>query len=631
MKSKLILLAIAIFSTIILFLQFNNTILTNISQNDESIENEFVLDRWADALGGSALSGVHGIYSRGVLRAAGLEGKLEEWATSSGNYRSYFDLAGIISETLVFNSITGEAWRLDTNQQVQSLEGVDLEAIIADAYFASYSQLIPGRMRGEIISIGESGDSWQILIRPEDGEEITYIIDSKTFLPKSRERFEGQNLLTLNYSDWRRVDGIMVPYSLHQTDGDPDSDGWIEFEEILINESIAAETFEPPEPAVSAVRFLEGRENVQIPFELINNHIYLSVQVNNGTPLWFALDTGADFTLIDQQVALELGLEQAGEFQVAGAGEESRDAALANNVSFQLNELEFIGQTVVVLDVGNISDSEGHPMAGILGYDLIGQVVLEIDYEKRFINFHDPSFFEYSGEGTAIPITLEGNDPFIQAEIEVAGQLISGKFMVDSGAGSSLILGKPFIEEHNLFDTNINFLEGTAGLGIGGEIEQRIGRISALSFGPFELNNIVTKFAMDERGALANPDRAGILGAEVLRRFTTIFDYQNRILILKPNKHLGEPFEFNMSGLSLKSSRPEFDSIIIESVLNASPAAEAGFQADDIILSVDGRPAREWTLESLRQLFRVHEAEHKIIIEREGSEIELTIILRRLI
>ncbi|HKV37230.1 MAG TPA: hypothetical protein VJP89_23005, partial [Pyrinomonadaceae bacterium] len=43
----------------------------------------------------------------------------------------------------------------------------------------------------------------------------------------------------------------------------------------------------------SDVRFASGKSALNIPFKLLNNHIYLQVSVNDAEPLWFLLDTGA--------------------------------------------------------------------------------------------------------------------------------------------------------------------------------------------------------------------------------------------------------------------------------------------------------------------------------------------------
>ena len=56
------------------------------------------------------------------------------------------------------------------------------------------------------------------------------------------------------------------------------------------------------------LRFASGRSAVAIPFELDDNHIYLSLSVNGSRPLPFMLDTGASQTLISLKTAHSLNL-----------------------------------------------------------------------------------------------------------------------------------------------------------------------------------------------------------------------------------------------------------------------------------------------------------------------------------
>src|SRR2546426_1832092 len=59
---------------------------------------------------------------------------------------------------------------------------------------------------------------------------------------------------------------------------------------------------------------------VTIPFEMVNRHIVLKVQVDNSRPLSFVLDTGDQFAIINLDRAKELGLKLQGEIHLGGAG-----------------------------------------------------------------------------------------------------------------------------------------------------------------------------------------------------------------------------------------------------------------------------------------------------------------------
>lgn len=52
----------------------------------------------------------------------------------------------------------------------------------------------------------------------------------------------------------------------------------------------------------------------------------------------------------------------------------------------------------------------------------------------------------------------------------------------------------------------------------------------------------LTQFSQNTSGIFAAPEMAGTIGAQTLRRFTVIFDYQHREMILEPNEHFGDPF-----------------------------------------------------------------------------------------
>ena len=58
------------------------------------------------------------------------------------------------------------------------------------------------------------------------------------------------------------------------------------------------------------------------------------------------------------------------------------------------------------------------------------------------------------------------------------------------------------------------------------------------------------------------PDRLGadgIIGTEILRRYKVIWDYPHSRVVLEPNNRVSEPYEYNMSGLSLVADGIDFN------------------------------------------------------------------------
>lgn len=90
------------------------------------------------------------------------------------------------------------------------------------------------------------------------------------------------------------------------------------------------------------------------------------------------------------------------------------------------------------------------------------------------------------------------------------------------------------------------------------------------------------------------------------------------------------PFEYDMSGLFLASDAPDFRKVKIMSVHAQTPAAEAGLQSDDEIVSIDGRRTPKLTLDDARALLRAPAA-RQLEIRRSGKLLRVRLEARRLV
>jgi predicted metalloprotease with PDZ domain len=100
-------------------------------------------------------------------------------------------------------------------------------------------------------------------------------------------------------------------------------------------------------------------------------------------------------------------------------------------------------------------------------------------------------------------------------------------------------------------------------------------------------------------------------------------------MILEPNARLGEPDEFDMSGAAIMADGPDYTVVKVVRVRPESPAAQAGLEPDDRIVSVDGQ-ATSLTVNRLKRMFRV-EREYLVKVKRGERILELKLKLRRLI
>ena len=375
---------------------------------------------------------------------------------------------------------------------------------------------------------------------------------------------------------------------------------------------------------------------VEIPFELANRHIMLKVKVDGSRPLSFVLDTGDKYAILDMDRAKELGLKLQGRIRVGGAGAGTQTGAFVEGSNFTIPGFEgFVQPIRMALPIGHMAQGFGQAFDGIIGYDFIKEFVVEVDYQARVIKLHDKDNFTYSGPGESIPISLDSpghgsGHPILEAEVTpTGGSPIKGKYVLDIGSGMALALHSPFVKEHSLLAPERKTIRAF-GAGAGGEINARLGRVSELKIGKFKIPNPVTLFSEDTAGAFANQALAGNIGAQITGKFKIFLDYGRSRIIFEPNSNFSEPFERSSAGLRVYAEGTDFRIFRVKNVLEDSPASEAGFKQDDIITTIDGKPAAQFTLTKLNELFE-KPVSYKVAIQRGEQTMTVRLTPRKLI
>jgi hypothetical protein len=372
---------------------------------------------------------------------------------------------------------------------------------------------------------------------------------------------------------------------------------------------------------------------VIIPFELVNRHIVIKVKVNNSAPLSFILDTGDKFAIIDLERARALGLNLQGATQMRGAGAGSSTGAFVKEANFTVAGLSDFSQPVrLALPLRLLAASLGQDFDGIIGSDFIEQFVVEVDYQSRTLKLYDKDKFNYAGSGQVVPIKLNAaGHPVIDAEVTTLGNApIVGKFVVDLGSSLPLALYSPFVRKQKLLGTNSKTIKALGGAGAGGEMKGQLGRVTELRIGKFRINQPLTFFSEDEAGAFAIKEVLGNIGAQIMNRFKVLLDYNRERIILEPNSRFAAPYDRAFAGFSLEALGADYRTFRIAKILEHSPAAEAQLQTDDIITAVDGKPAAQFTLTSLNEVFE-RTATYKLQVRRKDQTLKVTLTTRRMV
>jgi hypothetical protein len=230
-----------------------------------------------------------------------------------------------------------------------------------------------------------------------------------------------------------------------------------------------------------------------------------------------------------------------------------------------------------------------------------------VDYEAAVMTLFSPGDFSYRGTGTAIPFTLVKKTPHIKVHINVSeGPGVDREVLVDSGSEDG-------IDDDSLANAPKR-LEIVGGVGLGQEFRTTVGRARSMSIGPYVLDQPF--------GATGG---VPLIGTEILRRFHIIFDYARSQIILEPNRHLHDAFPFDASGLDLRWAP---DALLIHDVAKDSAGAEAGLQAGDAIVSLDGQPAKNIRLEQAQNLLTAAGRTLRVGIRRGNKQFEVSLKLR---
>jgi hypothetical protein len=369
--------------------------------------------------------------------------------------------------------------------------------------------------------------------------------------------------------------------------------------------------------ASEAHSIASGQSLATIPFELYGNQIFVRVRVNNSGPFWFVVDSGAGGWIVDRAHAGRLGLRLEQETaQGTGAGSGSYDVSYVKDVSFSISGFTIPVPLIGVIDLSNNRSQIGREIEGLVGYDFFEKFIVEIDYEAKIIRLFDPKTYHYSGVGETIPIAVdrEARNPFLTAEITVQGAAPqSRKLLIDTGSNDTL-------DDSFVAMSTGPKREAVSGVGLGKEFKSTVGTVSRVRLGAVSFENVH-----------AGAGGVALVGGEILRRFTVIFDYAHGHMILEPNEHLKDAFLWDASGIVSLRLVPESGKFLINSVLQGSPASEAGLREGDLIQSIDGLSADHFTLHQVQSIFLRVGAEHHLTVQHANLLRKVDLKLRKLL
>lgn len=361
--------------------------------------------------------------------------------------------------------------------------------------------------------------------------------------------------------------------------------------------------------------------------DIISYKPWVYVRLNNSRPLHFILDAGSPFTLLNTDVPETAGFKRGPDrtFDNGFVARTYTPKACVNVLGVTLSDIE-IGD----IELDHVSAVEGERLDGLVGGQLFSQYVVRINYMESTVDVF-PASYEYKGDGTVLPLTIDGLS-FAEASLLTPdGRWVRGTFVVDTGVRMALLLNGPFADKNGLLGGEKRVPRASVGVGVNGETRGDIFRVHEIDLGGIHLTDVMSVASRDDVVIEQNDPLAGIIGADLLRRFRVTFDYPHKQLILEQTPETYSPFVYDRSGLFLLGEGDDYRTIRVHSVIAGSPAEDAGIRNGDRLVSVDGKNARRLGLEATRRLFRENNTRYRLVLERDGELVTAHLVTKDLL
>jgi hypothetical protein len=366
------------------------------------------------------------------------------------------------------------------------------------------------------------------------------------------------------------------------------------------------------------------------PFQLYGNVILMELSVDESTPLNFIFDTGAGGTVINARTADRLDIVGDESVPREGATGMAEIVQSTDHIVY-VEDMSFRDVTLGIAELGHIEKRLGIPIDGVIGWLILSQYAVRIDYDAMLIEIYDNNKFEYDFGDSGYNLEVQGTVIFTNVTVAFkSGNNFTGKVLVDTGAGNTFYFNTPFIEENDLLAEMDTYYEWETQSISTESAHVYITMLANLSISDYEFSILPVTMAIAAAGASSWSGPMGILGNGVLKHFNVFIDLQQEMMSLEPNRLYHDQFEVNCSGLELVTD-DVFQKVIIDHVYAGSPAEETGLEVGDEIVQINGANVSDFKLPQIGSVLSQDGEEVEILIDREGELCSYTLKLRAFI
>jgi hypothetical protein len=396
---------------------------------------------------------------------------------------------------------------------------------------------------------------------------------------------------TTTLSDYRAVGGYQVAF-VQKSVTSQDNSQAITIDKVDLDPADLAERVTKPQPTVDDFSIAGGTETT-VPIQLFDNHVYLNVMLNGKGPYRFIFDTGGQ-NVVDSAVAREIGATSVGSVQASGVGAGTEESGFARVASLGIGEAELKDQTFTVAPVrAGFAIGASAAADGLIGWEVLARFVTTFDYGQGRLTL---STVPRQVPGKTTSFVFGGTQPQMPCAIDSIATVCS----IDTGSRAAIDLYAPFVAAHpSVVPAKVSQI-GVNGFGVGGSESGRLGRLTSLQLGGYEIAGPIAGLSASTQGAFASLGVGGNVGGAIWKAFTVTFDYPRTTITMEPNASFGQRETYDRSGVF---AIVRGGKVIVADVRAGTPAASAGIVKGDVIAGIDGMSGSQLTLATARAAF----------------------------
>lgn len=377
---------------------------------------------------------------------------------------------------------------------------------------------------------------------------------------------------------------------------------------INLNEVEFGNYITPKEGVLTQGKPIGLSKEIVVPFSSIANLIFVKVRINDSEKEYrFIVDTGAEFTVIRDQVATELKLEKKSEMTISGLyqyGSKPVDIVQIDRLS--IGEIAIENCAALVMDFQAIGFIK---FDGLIGANFLKFFCLKIDYQNQLLTFN-PNKSAYQ---SVVKIGLIPKNGLITTILKIGSN--EERAIIDTGlVNSYLSIPLKFLEEYKpVLNSPLIKSKGTAGSGLIGQSEGMISRICSLQLGDFILTDLPVDFTTID---------ICYIGNTLLSHFTIIIDYPAMEMHLIPDTQ--KKWENNIFSYGFSIRKNQAGMYQVMGVWEGSPADLAGLQIGDEIIKIYNEVNSEIPFDKLIE-FILSEKDYtlKLLVKNNQGEREV--------